>query len=240
MTKITGNAAPSTVLAMLICLAFSFGCAQRGYLQSATKSIEKNDYAGAVSYLKLGAEAGDRRCAYVLGSILISGEGVEADLVEGVRWMREAAEAELPVAQAYLGTLYANGEGVEQEPSTAAEWYRRAAEYGNPLGQAALGAALFYGVGVPADPVEGYVWTQLAAEQGFPKAIANLSEMSDALTEPEQKQAEKQVARFHPKENAGPDPNFATNNRRSRATNHVRRAGQARAFGNAARAAAGF
>ena len=154
--------------------------------------------------------------------------------------MREAAEAELPVAQAYLGTLYANGEGVEKEPTTAAEWYRKAAEYGNPLGQAALGAAVFYGVGVPADTVEGYMWTQLAAEQGFPKAISNLSEMSGALTEAELKQAEKRVARFHPKENQGPDPNFATNNRRSRPTNHVRRAGQARAFGSAARAAAGF
>jgi TPR repeat protein len=224
MTTIPGRTAPSTVIAMLICLAFSLGCAQRGYLQSATRSIEKKDYAGAVTYLELGAQDGDRRCAYVLGSILISGEGVEPDLAEGVRWMREAAEAELPVAQAYLGTLYANGEGVEQEPSTAAEWYRRAAEYGNPLGQAALGAALFYGVGVPADPVEGYMWTQLAAEQGFPKAISNLSEMSGALTEAERKQSEKQVARFHPKENAGSDPNFATNNRRSRPTNHVRAA----------------
>jgi hypothetical protein len=240
MTMATRRAATSTVLAVLLCLAFSSGCAQQGYLKSATQRIEKKDYQGAVTYLELGARDGDRRCAYVLGSILISGEGVEPDLVEGVRWMREAAEAELPVAQAYLGTLYANGEGVEKEPTTAAEWYRKAAEYGNPLGQAALGAAAFYGEGVPADHVEGYVWTKLAAEQSFPKAVSNLSEMSGALTEEELKQAEKRVARYHPKENEGPDPNFATNNRRSRPTNQVRRAGQARSFGTAARAAGGF
>ena len=71
--------------------------------------------------------------------------------------MSEAAEAELPIAQAYLGTLYASGEGVEKNLTTAAEWYRKAAEYGNPLGQVASGAAVFYGVGVPADTVEGYV-----------------------------------------------------------------------------------
>jgi TPR repeat protein len=97
----------------------------------------------------LGAQNGDRRCAYLLGSILISGKGVAPNLDEGVRWMREAAEAELPVAQAYLGTLYANGEGVEKDLTAAVEWYRKAAEYGNSLGQAALGAAVFYGLGEP-------------------------------------------------------------------------------------------
>ena len=227
MTTTARRAATSTVLAMLICLGFPFGCAQQGHLQSATKRIEQNDYPGAVTYLELGARDGDRRCAYVLGSILISGEGVEPDLAEGVRWMHEAAEAELPVAQAYLGTLYANGEGVEKEPTTAAEWYRKAAEYGNPLGQAALGAAVFYGEGVPEDHVEGYVWTKLAAEQGFPKAISNLSEMSGVLTEEELKQAKKQVARYHPKENQGPDPNFTTNNRRMRASTSARRPARA-------------
>jgi TPR repeat protein len=213
---------------MLLCLTFSSGCAQQGYLKSATQSIEKKDYKGAVTYLELGAQNGDRRCAYVLGSILITGEGVDPDLVEGVRWMSEAAEAELPVAQAYLGTLYANGEGVEKELTTAANWYRKAAEYGNPLGQAAFGSAAFYGMGLPVDTVEGYVWTKLAAEQGFPKAIFNLAEMSGALTEEERKQAEKRVARFHPKENEGPDPNFTTNNRGNRASSSARRAGNVR------------
>jgi TPR repeat protein len=227
MTTATRRTAISTVLAMLLCLVFSSGCAKRGYLTSATQKIEKNDYQGAVTQLELGAQNGDRRCAYVLGSILISGEGVEPDLAEGVRWMREAAEAELPVAQAYLGTLYANGQGVEKEPATAAEWYRKAAEYGNPLGQAALGAVVFYGEGVPADHVEGYVWTKLAAEQGFPKAISNLSEMSGELTEEERKQAEKRVARYHPKENQGSDPNFTTNNRGMRASTSARRVGGA-------------
>ncbi|HEX9814196.1 MAG TPA: tetratricopeptide repeat protein [Myxococcota bacterium] len=226
MTTATRRVVATAVLATVLCLTFSSGCA-RGYLTSATRSIEKNDYQSAVTDLELGAENGDRRCAYLLGAILISGEGVDPDLVEGVRWMREAAEAELPIAQAYLGTLYANGEGVERELTTSAEWYRKAAEYGDPLGQAAFGAAAFYGMGVPADTVEGYVWTKLAAEQGFPKAVSNLSEMSAALTEEELKQAEKRVARFHPKENEGPDPNFS-GNRSNRASTSARRAGNVR------------
>ena len=143
--------------------------------------------------------------------------------------MREAAEAELPVAQAYLGTLYANGEGVEKNLTTAAEWYRKAAEYGNSLGQAALGAAVFYGLGVPADTVEGYAWTRLAAEQGFPKAISNLPEMSGALTDEERKRAEKQVARFKPKENDEKSPNYSRN-RGNRATTNIRKTGAGRGF----------
>jgi TPR repeat protein len=222
----TTRLAISTVLTMAICSTLSSGCAQ-SYFMSASQSIGNNDYESAANYLELGAQNGDRRCAYILGSFLITGERVDRDLVEGERWMREAAEAELPVAQAYLGTLYAAGEGVEKDPTLAAEWYRKAAEYGNPLGQAALGAAEFYGVGVPADTVDGYVWTKLAAEQGFPKAIANLSEMSDALTEDEREQAEKRVARFEPKKNEGPHPNFS-GNRRNRASTDTRRAGGGR------------
>jgi len=172
-------------------------------LKRASQSIEKNDYESAVTYLELGAQKRDRRCAYLLGSILITGKGVDSDLVEGVRWMRDAAEAELPIAQVYLGTLYANEEGVEKDLTTATEWYRKAAEYGNPLGQAALGAATFHGIGVSADKVEGYMWMRLAAEQGFTRAISNLSEMSGALSEEERKRADEQVARFSPKENDG-------------------------------------
>jgi TPR repeat protein len=213
--------ATSAALMMAVCLSFSSGCAQ-GYLESASRSIEKNDYESAVSDLELGAEQGDRRCAYLLGSILITGEGVDPDLAEGARWMREAAEAELPIAQTYLGTLYANGEGVEKDLTTAVEWYRKAAEYGDPLGQAALGAATFYGEGVPADPVDGYKWTKLAAEQGLSKATSNLSEMSSALTEEERKQAETQAARFHPKKNEAPGPNFSSN-RPTRASTDARR-----------------
>lgn len=229
MTTMMRCVATSTVLTVALCLAFSSGCTQ-SYFKSATRSIENKDYESAVTDLELGAQKGDRRCAYLLGSILITGEGVDRDLVEGERWMRDAAEAELPVAQAYLGTLYANGEGVEKDPTTAAEWYRKAAEYGNPLGQAAFGAATFYGVGVPADAVQGYVWTKLAAEQGLSKAIANLSEMSGALTEEQRKQAEKQLARFHPKKNEGDDPNFS-GNRKTRASTSARRAGGVRVGG---------
>ena len=214
---------------MALFLVFSSGCAQ-SYLKSASQSIEKNDYEAAVTDLELGAQKGDRRCAYLLGSILIAGEGVDRDLVGGARWMLEAAEAELPIAQAYLGTLYANGEGVEEDLTAAAEWYRKAAEYGNPLGQAALGAATFHGMGVPVDTVEGYAWTKLAAEQGFPKAISNLSEMSGALTEEERKRAEKQVARFHPKENDGSDLDFS-GNRKTRGSTSARRAGGVRRSG---------
>jgi len=220
------TAAISMILTMAFCLAFASGCAQ-DHLKSASQSIEQNDYASAVTDLALGAQDGDRRCAYLLGSILISGEGVDPDLVEGVRWMREAADAELPIAQAYLGTLYANGEGVEQDLTAAAEWYRKAAEYGNPLGQAALGAAAFHGMGVPADPAEGYVWTKLAADQGFSKAISNLDEMSAALTDDERKQADRRVARFHPKENEARQPDFS-DNRGNRASSSARRTGNAR------------
>lgn len=197
----------SIALTMAACLVISSGCG-KGYFKSASRSLEEKDYESAVAYLELGAQEGDPRCAYRLGSMLLAGEGVDQNSVEGARWMREAAEADLPVAQAYFGALYEIGEGVGKDLTAAAEWYRKAAEYGNPFGQAAFGAAAFYGVGVPEDSVEGYVWTKLAAKQGFAKAVSNLPEMSDALTEGQRMQAERRIFRFRPKKNRESDLDF--------------------------------
>jgi len=197
----------------LCCAAIAFGCAPNHY-KSATKSIERNDYTSAIHSLKLGAESGDPRCAYQLGSMLIEGDQVEADPVAGARWMRQAAEAKLAVAQTYLGALYWNGDGVEKDESEAVKWYRAAAEQGDPIGQAWLGIATFYGMGIEADRVEGYVWTKIAAKRRVDQAAEVLPEMRANLTPEEKREAAKRITQILTTEASSEKVNWSGNRRR--------------------------
>lgn len=47
-----------------------------------------------------------------------------------MRWFREAAEQEYPVAQYNMGIMYEEGRGVAKSKSEAIKWYRRAANHG--------------------------------------------------------------------------------------------------------------
>ncbi len=61
----------------------------------------------------------------------ISGEGVEKDYYEAVKWYRKAAEQDFTDAQNVLGLLYENGAGVEEDYYKAVDWYKKAAAKGN-------------------------------------------------------------------------------------------------------------
>jgi hypothetical protein len=61
----TNRITAPTLLAMLLCATFSFGCAP-SHLTRASQSLQQNDYQSAVSYLEMGAQKNDRRCAYLL------------------------------------------------------------------------------------------------------------------------------------------------------------------------------
>ena len=57
---------------------------------------------------------------------------------EAVKWYRQAAEKNLPLAEYYLGRMYADGRGVPRDEREALQWFRRAAEQNIPLAQLEL------------------------------------------------------------------------------------------------------
>ena len=97
-------------------------------VDATLEAVESNSPELAVDALRKGARKGDERCKFILGLWSLLGVGMEQDPVSGVRWLSEAAEEGLPVAQANLGVLYARGVGVEKDDGKAARWYRAAAE----------------------------------------------------------------------------------------------------------------
>ncbi len=123
---------------------------------------------------RAAAEQGDVVAQYLLGLAYDTGEGVERDPREAMRWYRKAAEQGDAEAQYNLGLAYDIGEGVERDPREAMRWYRKAAEQGDAEAQYNLGLAYDAGEGVERDPREAMRWYRKAAEQGHAWAEAKL------------------------------------------------------------------
>jgi TPR repeat protein len=115
--------------------------------------------------VKLKAENGNPWDQEVLASDYEQGKGVATNLVEAVRWYRNAADQGYAEAQCDLGYCYANGTGIETNYVEAVKWYRMAANQGNANAQSQLGYCYQDGQGVPKDFDEAYKWFNLASAQ---------------------------------------------------------------------------
>jgi len=132
-----------------------------------------------VSYsdsLLKAAMSGNSTAQCEVGRCYASGEGVNKDFQEAVKWFRMAAEQNDKQAQFNLGACYAFGHGVTQNNNEAVKWYRLAAEKGSAEAQSNLGWCFINGTGVVKDFTEAARLFKLAAEQGFAEAQNNLGE----------------------------------------------------------------
>ncbi|MEJ6830614.1 MAG: tetratricopeptide repeat protein, partial [Akkermansiaceae bacterium] len=82
----------------------------------------------------IGMGALRKKVANVLGSYY-SGNVIQKDYVEAVKWYRKAAEQGHAIAQYNLGCSYASGKGVTQDDVEAVKWYRKADLQGQAIAQ---------------------------------------------------------------------------------------------------------
>ncbi|MCG2591883.1 sel1 repeat family protein [Ramlibacter sp. XY19] len=89
------------------------------------------DAREAVKWYRLTA-AKDDRCAsksqYELYAAYESGQGVTKDLETATAWLKKAADAGNPRAQATLGRAFRKGYGVPQSDELARQWLRKSRE----------------------------------------------------------------------------------------------------------------
>jgi TPR repeat protein len=107
------------------------------------------DAPRAVKHLQRAAEQKSASAAYHLGLLYRRGAtgatGLAADPVKAMRWLRVAAQADLPQAQFMLGQMLLAGEGGEggvAQPLEARAWFEKAAEH--DLAEANLELAMAY------------------------------------------------------------------------------------------------
>ena len=93
----------------------------------------KPDYALARQWLGKAVAQQDKRAAYYLGLMDLSGYGGPIDHSASVRWLQTSADAGLPNAMFLLGNAYAAGKGAPQDRRSALHWYMRAAALEHPL-----------------------------------------------------------------------------------------------------------
>jgi localization factor PodJL len=129
----------------------------------------------AADELQEKAGQGNAGAARDLGLKYLTGDGVEANDDEAVRWLLRAAYNGEPNAEYWLGTLYARGRGLPEDESQALHWYEAAAKQGNAKAMHRLGVAYFEGQGVEKNDTEAARWFTEAAEEGNSDAAFNLA-----------------------------------------------------------------
>jgi TPR repeat protein len=118
---------------------------QLGAAYTEGQIVDKNE-AAAFPWLKRAATAAPgaewkiwiTAAQYLVGYDFQEGRGIAADLAEGARYYRLAADAGHVLAQNNLGVAYRDGNGVERDPVEAYKWFALAADKKFQLSQTNL------------------------------------------------------------------------------------------------------
>ena len=133
-------------------------------------SVAKPEESENISNLRILAEQGNAEAQFYLGVCYETGNDVQKDYNEAVKWYRMSAEKGKAEAQCNLGVCNNKGNGVQQDYSEAVNWYRKAAEQGNACAQCNLGLCYSFGYGVQQSWTAAVKWFRKAAAQGYYKA----------------------------------------------------------------------
>ena len=117
--------------------------------------------------------------------MFVTGDGVQKDSTEAVKWFRKSAEQGNAGAQFKVGWSYFEGIGVQKDSAEAAKWFRKSAEQGNAIPQFFIGAMYANGDGVLKDIVQAHAWMNNASANGNRDAKKNLGILEKKMT-PEQ------------------------------------------------------
>ena len=131
----------------------------------AGDSVEPDETA-AIRWMRKSAELGNADGQFRMGRILLS-DDENADPVQALEYLKQAAKQEHPLAIASVGECYLEGWGVEKDEAEGFRWYTQAAETGDPICLAELGDCLELGKGCEVDLPKALELYVEALELGF-------------------------------------------------------------------------
>jgi TPR repeat protein len=101
------------------------------------------DYVESRRWLTLAAshDSRDAQAAYDLATLYRNGYGVPRDASLAIRWLEQAAQAGLPLAQFQLANEYRFGATLPHDDALALQWLTRAANAELPEANLALAMA---------------------------------------------------------------------------------------------------
>ncbi len=113
------------------------------------------------------ANSGDALAQHELGLRLLLGEGMAADTIQAVKWIKSAADQNLSAAAYNYGILLMNGWGVDWNPFEAFKYFRSAAAKGMPQAQYVTGILYTDNLIVPRNFEVAFYYLHLAKENGY-------------------------------------------------------------------------
>ena len=83
-----------------------------------------------IQNIKQSAKTGDANAQYSLGALYYTGQLIDEDKTQALKWFNKAANQGEPTAQFYLGQMYLNGIGVDKNKLAAINWLKKSAQQG--------------------------------------------------------------------------------------------------------------
>lgn len=155
---------------MLLCLT---SAASAGYEEGAA-AFERGDYEVALRELGPLAEAGDPYSEWLVAVMYRDRLGTAAPMAEtkaiALKFMRRAAEHDVPYAMVDLAQMYMQKRWGPPDPDAAREWVIRAAELGTPDFALSLGMMYYGGENffeIPQSNPDALLWVRRSADQRF-------------------------------------------------------------------------
>ena len=130
------------------------------------------DYKTAAMHFSLAAQDGNAEAQYMLSTCFLNGYGVEKDKIEGIKWLRKAADQDFAKALFMLAVFYSQNDEDKAKPvaEKAVPGLKKAAEAGDAEAQLMLGSCYMDGYCVEKDKKEGVKWFRKAADQDLAQA----------------------------------------------------------------------
>lgn len=166
-------------VALASAFAATTALAQTQVSPPAPDATQQERFAQGILALKRKALEGDTTVQAELGRAYILGHGVPVDKVQGMGWLKMAADGgNVGAQQDYGYLLFKDNRYVE-----AAPYLQIAAEKGRPGAQFYYAFMLLTGKGVPVDRVRGRALMEQSAANGWPQARMALSKMGVPMLE---------------------------------------------------------
>ncbi len=134
--------------------------------QTAVADYNAGNLGVALKEFRAAADRGNRLAEFNYAMMLLTGEGTEANVDEGRKWLLKAAQANMSHAQYVYGKMYDDGDFVARDPSVAHQWFLKAAQQGHVQAELALANQFLDGRGTPRDNALAFFWYKKAAEGG--------------------------------------------------------------------------
>ena len=128
------------------------------------------------------ANAGDVLAQHELGLRYLMGEGIPADTLQAVYWIKKAADRNLTSAKYNYAILLINGIGVNWDPFAAFKNFKSAAEDGMVQAQYVVGVLYTDNLTVPRDWDVAYYWIKKSADGEYEPAQKILSELEPRVS----------------------------------------------------------